>query len=71
MALKGGSGNLSDALVLINKALQIRAADPDYLDTRGVVYLSAGQGQRRQGPRSGRCRAAHGVQVIPPVAGVS
>ena len=45
MALKGGSGNLSDALVLINKALQIRAADPDYLDTRGVVYLSAGQGQ--------------------------
>ena len=43
MALRGG--NLTDALELINKAIQIKGNTPDYLDTRGVVYLSAGQGQ--------------------------
>jgi tetratricopeptide (TPR) repeat protein/Flp pilus assembly protein TadD len=52
MALKGDSSERSDALVLINKAIQIQRAQPaplsrlpDFLDTRGVVYLSIGQGQ--------------------------
>ena len=43
MALRGG--NSSDALDLINKAIQNQGAQPDFLDTRGVVYLSAGEGQ--------------------------
>ena len=40
MALNGGEW--SDALDLINRAIKIKGPTPDYLDTRGVVYLSAG-----------------------------
>ena len=36
----------SEALALINHAIDIKGQIPDYLDTRGVVYLSAGNGQR-------------------------
>ena len=44
MALNGG--NWHDALDLINRAIRKKGRIPDYLDTRGVVYLYAGQGQR-------------------------
>lgn len=42
MALR--EADLSDALAFANKAIQIQRAHPDFLDTRGVVYLSAKQG---------------------------
>ena len=49
MALRGRNPSdtvvLSDALRLINEAIRIKGEQPDFLDTRGVVYLSAGQGQ--------------------------
>jgi Tfp pilus assembly protein PilF len=44
MALKGR--NWHDALDLINQAIKKKGEIADYLDTRGVVYLSAGEGQR-------------------------
>ncbi len=51
MALKGTSRERSDALVLINKAIQLQGSQPDsssrlpdFLDTRAVVYLSFGEG---------------------------
>ena len=44
MVLKGGNWNV--ALDLINNAIKNKGPIPDYLDTRAVVYLSAGEGQR-------------------------
>ncbi len=38
------SGELAEALELINSAIRIRGPIPEYLDTRGVIYLSAGDG---------------------------
>jgi tetratricopeptide (TPR) repeat protein len=38
-------GQSSDALKLVNDAIRIKGPIPDYLDTRGVVYLTAGDGQ--------------------------
>jgi tetratricopeptide (TPR) repeat protein len=36
----------NEALDLINRALERKERNPDYLDTRGVVFLAAGNGQR-------------------------
>jgi len=44
MALNGGKWDV--ALNLINHAIAKKGAIPDSLDTRAVVYLSAGQGLR-------------------------
>jgi len=41
IALRGGQG--SDALDLVNKAIRLKGPLPDFLDTRGVVYLTAGE----------------------------
>src|SRR5262249_27994935 len=46
MALTGGSDRLKEALDLINSAIKKKGAIPDFLDTRGVVYLTAGEGRR-------------------------
>jgi cellulose synthase operon protein C len=43
IALRGGSQ--SEALSLINRAISAKGANPEFLDTRGVVRLAADQGQ--------------------------
>jgi tetratricopeptide (TPR) repeat protein len=43
LALKGGSG--SEALDLINNAIRIKGQVPEFLDTRGMIYLSDGDAQ--------------------------
>ena len=37
---------LTEALDLINNAIRTRGPIPEYLDTRGVIYLSVGDGPR-------------------------
>jgi predicted Zn-dependent protease len=37
---------LSEALDLINNAIKMKGPKPDFLDTRGIVYLSFGEDQR-------------------------
>jgi tetratricopeptide (TPR) repeat protein len=44
IALTGDSGG--EALELINHAIKLKGPLPDFLDTRGVVYLKASEGQR-------------------------
>ena len=44
MALKDGKGK--DALEYINQAIAIKGPLPDFLDTRGVVYMKSGDSQR-------------------------
>jgi Tfp pilus assembly protein PilF len=44
IALQGGPGK--EALELINKAIQFGGPLPDFLDTRGVVYLGVGQSKQ-------------------------
>jgi cellulose synthase operon protein C len=44
MALRDGQG--SAALDLINRAIAFKGPLPEFLDTRGVVYLTSGQSQR-------------------------
>jgi tetratricopeptide (TPR) repeat protein len=41
LALKGGE-NRKEALMRINKAIEISGPEPSLLDTRGVIYLSLG-----------------------------
>ena len=70
MALRGGNWNV--ALDLINHAIKIKGPIPDYLDTRAVVYLSAGEGQRAiEDLKAAIECAAHGSQVFPSGSGVS
>ena len=45
MALRD-EGKWNDALDLINRAISIRGPNPDFLDTRGVVFISGGQNAR-------------------------
>ena len=45
MALRE-DGKWSDALELINHAIKVRGPNPDFLDTRGVVFISGGQNAR-------------------------
>ncbi|MHB1556470.1 MAG: tetratricopeptide repeat protein [Isosphaeraceae bacterium] len=40
------ASELTEALDLINNAIRTRGPIPEYLDTRGVIYLSAGDGPR-------------------------
>jgi tetratricopeptide (TPR) repeat protein len=43
-ALNGGpKGDARGALNLINQAIQLRGPLPDFLDTRGIVYLAGGE----------------------------
>ncbi len=46
IALQGGgpdqSSALSEALELINNAIRVKGPVPEFLDTRGVIYLTAG-----------------------------
>ena len=42
--LKAGKG--TEALDLINNAIRLKGPMPEYLDTRGMVYLTAGNGPR-------------------------
>jgi cellulose synthase operon protein C len=44
LALKDG-GNLKEALEYVNRAIDLRGPRPDFLDTRGVVYLAKGENQ--------------------------
>jgi cellulose synthase operon protein C len=44
MALHDGKGR--EALEYINHAITLKGPQPDFLDTRGVVYLTAGESQR-------------------------
>jgi tetratricopeptide (TPR) repeat protein len=44
IALKDGKSR--DALSLIDKAIELKGPLPDFLDTRGVVYLIGGEGQK-------------------------
>jgi tetratricopeptide (TPR) repeat protein len=44
MALSGE--RLRDALDLINNAIQLKGENPDFLDTRGVVYVYMNEGDR-------------------------
>jgi cellulose synthase operon protein C len=41
-----GNGKGPEALELINSAIRAKGAVPEYLDTRGVVHLASGDGQR-------------------------
>jgi cellulose synthase operon protein C len=43
MAVKDGKGG--EALPYINRAIELQGPQPDLLDTRGVVYLTAGDSQ--------------------------
>jgi tetratricopeptide (TPR) repeat protein len=45
LALQDG-GNKKDALEYINRAIDLKGPLPDFLDTRGIVYLAAGENQR-------------------------
>ncbi len=45
MALRE-DGKWNDALELINHAIKVRGPNPDFLDTRGVVFISGGQNAR-------------------------
>ena len=45
MALRE-DGKWNDALELINHAIKVRGPIPDFLDTRGVVFISGGQNAR-------------------------
>ena len=45
MALRH-EGKSNDALDLINRAINLRGPIPDFLDTRGVVFISGGQNAR-------------------------
>ena len=42
-------GNAGEALEYINRAINLKGLSPDFLDTRGVVYLTAGDSQRAIG----------------------
>jgi tetratricopeptide (TPR) repeat protein len=44
IALREGKG--PEALELINNAIRAKGPVPEYLDTRGMIYLASGQGQR-------------------------
>jgi cellulose synthase operon protein C len=44
LALNGG--NLKDALEYVNRAIDLKGPLPDLLDTRGIIYLAAGENQR-------------------------
>ena len=44
MALRDG-GNLKDALEYVNRAIDLKGPKPDFLDTRGIVHLAAGENQ--------------------------
>ena len=45
IVLKNGRGS-DEAIDLINNAIRLLGPNPEFLDTRGMVYLTAGQGQR-------------------------
>jgi len=44
LALKDG-GNLKEALEFVNRAIDLKGPRPDFLDTRGIVYLAKGENQ--------------------------
>jgi len=44
LALTDG-GNLKDALEYVNRAIDLKGPTPDFLDTRGIVYLARGENQ--------------------------
>jgi tetratricopeptide (TPR) repeat protein len=44
MAFEDGKGR--DALAYINRAIALKGPQPDFLDTRGVIYLNMGESQR-------------------------
>ena len=70
MALKGGRG--PEALDLIDKAITVKGPLPEYLDTRGMIYLGAGERQRScRRSRGGPPRRPDTVQVFPPCPGLS
>lgn len=50
--------NGEEALDLINKAIRARGPLPDFLDTRGMIYLANGQGQRAVADLEAAFRAA-------------
>lgn len=44
LALRGGRGR--EALALINKAINARGPLPEFLDTRGMIFIELGEGRR-------------------------
>lgn len=56
IALREDKGK--EALDLINNAIRARGPLPEYLDTRGMVYLAAGEGQRAIADLEAAFRAA-------------
>ena len=56
IVLQGQRG--SEALELINNAIRAKGAIPEYLDTRGMIYLSAGEGRRAIADLESALRAA-------------
>lgn len=56
LALRGGRG--LEALDLVNKAIRVRGALPEFLDTRGVIYLKMGEKRRALSDLEATARAS-------------
>ena len=69
LALEGG-GNLKDALEYVNAAIDLKGPLPDFLDTRGIIYLNKGENQRDRRPRKSRRGRSFTHQVFSPRGGL-
>ena len=59
--------NPTEALVYINRAIALSPNEPEFLDTRGIVYLTADKiPERHQRPQKSRHRRSRSGQVFPP-----
>lgn len=58
IALREGRVKEKEALDLINSAIRVKGPHPDYLDTRGMIYVFTGQGRRAIADLEAASRAA-------------